>query len=127
MTATTTTPSRRREPLGVRRRWGTSRRARAALAADRAPLDAALEARAPSEVPCRADQLPTPIWTSEDEAVQRAAALACLECPVLRECRRYALAHPAEAGVLGGLTERDRVSGRRLSMYRKQFNERTNS
>lgn len=124
----TTTPSRRRELLGVRRRWGTEGRARSALAADRAPLDAALEEHTPAEVPCRADdQLPAAIWTSDDAAVQRAAALACLECPVLRECRRYALAHPAEAGVLGGLTERDRVSGRRLSMYRKQFNERTNS
>lgn len=90
--------------------------------ADRAPLEAALADLPAGDVPCRSGELPASIWTSEDAAVQRAAALACLECPALAECRDYAIRHPREAGTYGALTERDR-SGRALSKLRKTQRE----
>lgn len=53
-------------------------------------------------------------WTSEDYAERKAARRACLACPVLAECRAWALALPvpyADAAVYGGLlgTERRRL------------------
>jgi WhiB family redox-sensing transcriptional regulator len=41
----------------------------------------------------------------------------CSGCPVREQCRAWALAHPAERGVWGGLTEADR---RRLRKARRQ-------
>jgi WhiB family redox-sensing transcriptional regulator len=40
---------------------------------------------------------------------ERAAQAICAECPVLLECRAYALAAREAYGVWGGLTETDRV------------------
>lgn len=36
------------------------------------------------------------------------ALAACHECPVLRECREYALSLPWIKGIWGGMTEKDR-------------------
>lgn len=43
----------------------------------------------------------------ERRHVERARA-ACASCPALSPCRAYALAHPGESGIWGGLTEADR-------------------
>lgn len=70
-----------------------------------------IEARAREPVPCRAGGLAvTSAWVAEDDAEQRLAAAACRPCPVLGECREYGLAWPREAGVYGGMTERQRQS-----------------
>jgi WhiB family redox-sensing transcriptional regulator len=39
----------------------------------------------------------------------------CASCPVREPCRTWALAHPSERGVWGGLTERERRVLRRRS------------
>lgn len=60
-------------------------------------------------VPCvQGDVLPSAAWTSDDPATQQFAARACLDCTAFLQCQQYATAYPAEAGVLGGLTELDR-------------------
>jgi len=41
-----------------------------------------------------------------------AAKAVCAGCPVVRPCRAWALAHPAERGVWGGLTEAERLAVR---------------
>lgn len=41
------------------------------------------------------------------------AKAVCAQCPVLRSCRAWALAHPAERGIWGGLTETERRAARR--------------
>ncbi|MEN2423045.1 WhiB family transcriptional regulator [Streptomyces rimosus] len=41
------------------------------------------------------------------------AKRVCARCPVLHECRRYALELPAEYGVWGGLSEDERRALRR--------------
>lgn len=42
------------------------------------------------------------------EQEQRAAADACMDCPVLRPCDAYATAADERAGVWGGFTARER-------------------
>lgn len=49
----------------------------------------------------------------DNEAVVRAKSV-CRTCPVLSPCRAWALAHPAERGIWGGLTEAQRHVTRRL-------------
>lgn len=62
-------------------------------------------------VPCRWGPLAERFaWTDDALEVQAEAAAACDPCPALEPCRAYGLAHPKEAGVLGGLTERDRAA-----------------
>lgn len=41
-------------------------------------------------------------------ALREAARRVCLTCPVLDECRAYALRNPLITGTWGGLTERER-------------------
>jgi WhiB family redox-sensing transcriptional regulator len=43
------------------------------------------------------------------------AQAICAECPVLSECREYAVAIPALRGIWGGLTE----SGRHRARHRR--------
>lgn len=70
-------------------------------------------------VPCRTGEaLPTAAWTSDDPAWQKLAADGCLDCPVMWQCRGYALrwadhlSSPEHVGfgaggcVYGGLTPR---------------------
>ena len=47
-------------------------------------------------------------WTSEDPGEQRTTAALCGPCDALPVCREYALTHPKESGVYGGLTEAER-------------------
>ena len=42
-----------------------------------------------------------------------AAKAVCARCPVLRPCRAWAMAHPGERGIWGGLTEAERRAARR--------------
>ena len=59
------------------------------------------------EVPCLAS--PTPeLWTAEADTDQRAAARACHQCPLLHQCRQYALTQQETGGVWGGMTEAER-------------------
>lgn len=80
------------------------------LVSDWRSLDALLEdvgARQP--IPCRTgDMAPLGHWTSDEHEDQREAAIACQSCAALTACRTYGIAHPKEAGVLGGLTETER-------------------
>lgn len=57
-------------------------------------------------VPCVNDTR----WISDAETDQQTAARRCQCCPVADLCREYGLAYPKEAGVFGGLTERQRTS-----------------
>jgi WhiB family redox-sensing transcriptional regulator len=43
-----------------------------------------------------------------DKRAVRAAKAVCRTCQVIRPCRAWALAHPGERGVWGGLTEAER-------------------
>lgn len=56
--------------------------------------------------PCRVQ--PDAGWTSDDVDEQADAATLCGPCPAIDGCRLYGTAYPKEAGVYGGLTERDR-------------------
>ena len=47
-------------------------------------------------------------WTSDFPTQQSRAAALCGGCPALAACADYARRHPAERGVYGGLTERQR-------------------
>lgn len=81
------------------------------LARDRRVLLAVLLA-------ARAERLPVPcqdvgpadgaLWTSEDQGDQRLAARLCEPCAGREACEAYGRAWPKEAGVYGGMTERDR-------------------
>lgn len=47
-----------------------------------------------------------------------AAKAVCVVCPVLAECRSYALEHGERYGVWGGLSERERAALRRAENTR---------
>ena len=48
-------------------------------------------------------------WFPEKGGNNRRAKAICAGCPVLAECREYALTHPERLdGIWGGLSERDR-------------------
>lgn len=61
---------------------------------------------------CVSSRLDPDLWFPEKgrTEVARAAKRVCQHCPVLDECRTWALAHPqlAEHGVWGGLTPKER-------------------
>jgi len=60
-------------------------------------------------IPCREGGLrATRGWISSRPDEQRTAAVKCGSCAALAMCREYVAANPAEAGVLGGVTEFDR-------------------
>ena len=66
-------------------------------------LQEVLESHRP--LPCESDPAS---WTADDSREQRYAAHACLDCPVLWECRAYGIKYPDERGAYGGLTFRER-------------------
>jgi WhiB family redox-sensing transcriptional regulator len=50
-------------------------------------------------------------WTPDPPAVElksQEAKRICLDCPVMRQCREWALEHREQFGVWGGLTEGER-------------------
>lgn len=62
------------------------------------------------------------IWFSKTDAGVRAAKKQCAGCPVLVECRMWALRKHEDFGVWGGLSESDRRAiwaGRSLSSRRR--------
>jgi WhiB family redox-sensing transcriptional regulator len=59
---------------------------------------------------CRSKRYNPDMW-SPFENHERRALLAkdvCVQCPVLQQCREWALSHHEEHGVWGGLSEGDR-------------------
>ena len=52
------------------------------------------------------------LWTNDDPGTQRVAAAACGPCSVFAACRAYGQAHPLDAGVYGGLGDRERAPRR---------------
>lgn len=61
------------------------------------------------DIPCvSGSMLDAAAWTSDDPTLNALAADACLECPVMTQCRRYGEAHPKEIGVYGGETWKER-------------------
>lgn len=50
-----------------------------------------------------------------DARLRQRAKVICYACPVIAECREYALANPGLTGTWGGLTEQERVRIRRRS------------
>lgn len=60
----------------------------------------------------RCRNAPTSVFfpTRGDDVGQ--AKAICARCPVLEECRTYALAHPGLLGVFGGLSEVEREAMR---------------
>ncbi|TDP78441.1 transcription factor WhiB [Brachybacterium sp. AG952] len=68
-------------------------------------------ATAPTVVPCAGAG--RPLWHSESETEQGAAARACLECPVMVLCDAYASTADERSGVWGGWTEKERRRARR--------------
>lgn len=67
-------------------------------------VDAALTAGL--VVPCR--ELDSAAWIDEGRDTLAVAARACVPCSVRDECLSYALEHPEETGVWGGLLPRER-------------------
>lgn len=47
--------------------------------------------------------------------LRRHAKSVCHTCPVMTQCREYALANPSLSGTWGGLTEQDRIRVRSRS------------
>jgi len=65
---------------------------------------------------CRAEdpELFFPTGTGASATLQEEAAkVVCRRCPVIEQCRQWALASGQEAGVWGGLTKRERRSIKR--------------
>lgn len=59
---------------------------------------------------CRS--VPPAAFFPEKAAEAEAAKQVCRHCPVLEDCRAYALAHPVLAGVWGAMSEDDRREAR---------------
>ena len=49
----------------------------------------------------------------ERQARERQAKAACAPCPARAECLDYALRHSVRHGIWGGLSEKERLPGRR--------------
>ena len=76
-------------------------------------------------VPCIAD----PRWTDDDDPnAQTVAALTCVGCPALDDCRAFGLAYPDEVGTYGGLTHNERRPrrGRPPTRTKETTDARTN-
>lgn len=64
------------------------------------------------EVPCAGSE--SAAWTSDDPADQERAADRCWDCPLVFQCRAYAIAAGEPAGVWGGFApELERARNRR--------------
>lgn len=96
-----------REQMAQWRREGTARRVDAVL----------LEALAPPGDwmgSARCKKAPTSLFFPERGDDVRPAKQICAGCPVLEQCRAYALAAPLELqGVWGGLSQKERRESRR--------------
>jgi WhiB family transcriptional regulator, redox-sensing transcriptional regulator len=55
-----------------------------------------------------------------DARLRAEAKSICNGCPVMLECRKYAMANPSLTGTWGGLTEQDRRRMRRANIDRPQ-------
>ena len=53
---------------------------------------------------------PTELFYADTEKATVAAVAICRGCPVLAQCRSWALAHREQHGVWGGLTREDRLA-----------------
>jgi len=58
------------------------------------------------DLPCRSGD--PDLWFSDAQADIARAKKACYACPVLGACRAWALDHPGEWGIWGGLDRRQR-------------------
>ena len=56
------------------------------------------------------------LWFSPGAVEHKEAKRICRECPVQRQCLKYAMEAPVDHGVWGGLTERERRRRRRLAL-----------
>jgi hypothetical protein len=56
------------------------------------------------------------LWFAETNDIQEVAAAICLLCPIVVECRQWALFKPEKSGVWGGLTEQQR----KVTKFRKK-------
>lgn len=76
------------------------------------------------------DTMPTPDWKLSNcrkydtelffaEQTEKLALTICHKCPIMLDCRQWALVHKEKHGVWGGLTEKQlRVTGHRKSRVR---------
>ncbi|HEV3473119.1 MAG TPA: WhiB family transcriptional regulator [Actinomycetota bacterium] len=53
------------------------------------------------------------LWFAIGALEHRQAKRICRDCPVQRECLSYAMDHPVDHGIWGGMTERERLRWRR--------------
>lgn len=60
----------------------------------------------PEPVPCRADP---DAWTSEDPDERAYAARACVDCPLIVQCARFARLNAEQFGVWAGI-DRTRIT-----------------
>lgn len=73
---------------------------------------------------CRGHERPD-IWFPDKHSPSEetlAARDVCVRCPVRDKCRQYAMDHPKEPGIWGGLTERQRAglrNGRAVNPFAK--------
>jgi WhiB family redox-sensing transcriptional regulator len=61
-----------------------------------------------------ADQNPD-LWFAVGAIEHKMAKRVCRGCPVRDQCLAYAMDHPVDHGIWGGLTERERRRWRRLA------------
>lgn len=53
------------------------------------------------------------LWFAVGAIEHRQAKRICRDCPVQFECLTYAMDHPVDHGIWGGMTERERLRWRR--------------
>lgn len=69
-------------------------------------LAAALDERGPA--PCESSSAPEVWWSNDEEAVGLALR-CCRSCPVVEQCREYAVGAGERYGTWGATTERERA------------------
>ena len=57
---------------------------------------------------CRDPHFPKDLWFPATERLAAKAKVVCLQCPVVVQCRDWALTHREQAGVWGATSEADR-------------------
>ena len=67
-------------------------------------------------IPCHGRD--SALWISPKAPEQRNAAEACNDCPALRTCRTYAIAHNEPTGVWGGMNTTAREQHRKTHALR---------
>lgn len=76
--------------------------------------------RVPADAPCRRPGADPDDWHDPlnkspfnkvpDRMMDKIAEELCTGCPVLAACREWAIANPAQQGILGGLTHKKRLA-----------------